>query len=706
MNLQKGDIEKRDLEIRFIPIVCSTPLIYAQSHGFFEKNGLNVNLERVPGWSAIKELLVREKIDAAHMLTPMPLASTVGIDGYQKDLKLLMIQNTNGQALTISKENEGIKSVKNMKGFTFGVPYLFSMHYYLLSYFLAHHGINPLEDVSIIEVSPPRMPYYLKKGLVNGVFAPEPYNQIPVYQGTSFIHTLSKDIWPSHPCCSFATTDTFVSEYPNTYKLILRSILEAQWALHRSTLEEKKAIAQEISGKEYLNQPDYWVPILQVLSGDYPNGLGSNFHVPDRIDFIPYARFEYGYWILSQMQRWKQLKKVVNYREIVKNVFVSDSFEIAETYGFKYEPSDDSSISILGDLYDPSNSFEYMKKQPFSSFKSESEILNYYQDVDSIKRRLNEIADTMAEIAGGNLEKKIKITSDDEVGILEQIINEVILNIKFSRQALAEDIEKRLETEEKLKEYSENLERMVEKRTNEIKKFVINLERSNKDLELFAYVASHDLQEPLRMVSSYVQLLERRYKDKLDDNAKEFIGYAVDGAKRMQAMIDDLLNYSRVQSRGKPFEYTCCDSILDQVVKNLKLSIQDSETVITRDPLPIVKGDPHQLVQLLQNLLSNSIKFRSESSPQIHISVKKREKKYIFSVKDNGIGINPEYKDRIFILFQRLHGGDEYPGTGIGLAICKKIVERHGGEIWVESELGKGSTFSFTITATKNTIPS
>jgi PAS domain S-box-containing protein len=230
-----------------------------------------------------------------------------------------------------------------------------------------------------------------------------------------------------------------------------------------------------------------------------------------------------------------------------------------------------------------------------------------------------------------------------------------------------------------------------------LKQKTADLERSNKELEQFAYVASHDLQEPLRMVSSYTQLLAQRYEGQLDDKAKKYIDYAVDGALRMQRLINDLLTYSRVGTRGKPLEPTDSHSVLGEALLNLQSAVEESRAIITNDDLPTVRVDASQLAQVFQNLIANAIKFRGETPQRIHVSALDRGREWVFSISDNGIGIDPQYKDRVFMIFQRLHTKQEYPGTGIGLALCKRIVERHGGRIWFESEPGKGSTFFFAI---------
>jgi light-regulated signal transduction histidine kinase (bacteriophytochrome) len=253
-----------------------------------------------------------------------------------------------------------------------------------------------------------------------------------------------------------------------------------------------------------------------------------------------------------------------------------------------------------------------------------------------------------------------------------------------------------------LSRLNERLNREVEIRKKieaNLQDYTTELKLKNQELEQFAYVASHDLQEPLRMISSFTQLLGRKYRGNLDKEAEEYIAFTIEGATRMQQLINDLLAYSRIGTRGKEFKTINFEEIIQKAIYNLSLTIQETGAEIKFGPMPTITGDDSQLVQLIQNLISNAIKFRKEGiTPVINITAKKEPSHYIFTVADNGIGIAMEHKERIFQIFQRLHTRDKYPGTGIGLAICKKIVERHNGEIWVESEKGMGGTrFYFTI---------
>jgi chemotaxis family two-component system sensor kinase Cph1 len=238
---------------------------------------------------------------------------------------------------------------------------------------------------------------------------------------------------------------------------------------------------------------------------------------------------------------------------------------------------------------------------------------------------------------------------------------------------------------------------IVLRQADELAQLAHDLERSNAELKKFAYVASHDLQEPLNQVANYVQLLEMRYHEELDEDAKEFITYAVEGVSLMQTLIDDVLVYSKVDTQAIAFQLTEVETALDRALSNLRQRILETRATITHDPLPTVMAGSTQLMQLFQNLIANAIKFRSDQPPKIHVGAERLEDEWLFSVRDNGIGIDPQFSDRIFVIFQRLHTRDEYPGTGMGLAICKKIIECHRGRIWVESQLGEGATFYFTI---------
>jgi signal transduction histidine kinase len=249
----------------------------------------------------------------------------------------------------------------------------------------------------------------------------------------------------------------------------------------------------------------------------------------------------------------------------------------------------------------------------------------------------------------------------------------------ISKQAMIIDITEIKRVEEELRRLSEELA------------------RSNKELKDFAYMASHDLKKPLQSIESFAKLLTRRYKGKLDAKADEFISYIVEGVQRLQMLIKDLLEYSQIETKVKNIKLTDCSMILKEAMSNLKTAIEESNAVVTYNTLPTIMSDPQQMISLFQNLIDNAIKFRSKKAPRVRISAEREENAWLFSIRDNGIGIDPKESERIFAMFQRLHASSDYPGTGIGLSSCKKIVERHGGRIWLGSETGKGSTFYFTI---------
>jgi light-regulated signal transduction histidine kinase (bacteriophytochrome) len=343
-----------------------------------------------------------------------------------------------------------------------------------------------------------------------------------------------------------------------------------------------------------------------------------------------------------------------------------------------------------------------------------------YEDLENQIRNL-ELALIIAnkELAFQNEEKEKRATE------LYSALQEIsLLNEEKGKRAaelIIANLELKFETEEKAKRAAElviaNIELVFqneEKAKRAAELIIANKELAfqneekakraaeliivNKELEQFAYVATHDLQEPLRMISSYTQLLERKYKDKLDQDANDYIRFAVDGAVRMQKLLNDLLEFSRIGSRGKEFEQVETSTILGQVISNIHLLIAENTCLITNDDLPTVKADESQIIRVFQNLIENAVKFKKKTElPKIHISCTEQNNMYQFSVTDNGIGMEMQYHDRVFTIFQRLHSAKDYPGTGIGLSICKRIIERHGGAIWFESIANEGTTFYFTI---------
>jgi len=313
--------------------------------------------------------------------------------------------------------------------------------------------------------------------------------------------------------------------------------------------------------------------------------------------------------------------------------------------------------------------------------------------------------------ASKNYSMRAEQHSEDEIGHLTAIFNQMLDGIQRSETALQHEITEHQRAEDEVRRHRDHLEELVADRTNalrsaneRLKQASLALARSNSELEQFAYVASHDLREPLRTITSFVQILQARLQGKLDADNERYMNFVVNGALRMDALITGLLQYARVETHAQAFQPTDCRTALDMALENLRATIEETGAKVTYDrPLPTVQGDVTQLTQLFQNLIGNGIKFhRPDEPPQIHIGVNHQNSEWVFNVRDNGIGIDSQYHKRIFVIFERLHSSDKYPGTGIGLAVCRKIVERHGGRIWIESEPGKGSIFFFSIPATSN----
>jgi nitrate/nitrite transport system substrate-binding protein len=351
-------IEKKDLKVGFIPITCATPIIMAQPMGFYAKHGLNVDVIKTAGWAVIRDKTLNKEYDAAHMLSPMPLAISLGAGSTPIPYTMPAVENINGQAITLAVKHKDKRDPKSWKGFKFAVPFDYSMHNYLLRYYVAEHGIDPDADIQIRAVPPPEMVANLRADNIDGFLAPDPVNQRAVYDGVGFIHVLSKEIWDRHPCCAFAASREFVTTMPNTYAALLKAIIDA--TAFASKAENRKQIAEAIAPANYLNQPV--TVVEQVLTGTYADGLGNIRRVPDRIDFDPFPYESFAVWILTQMKRWGQIKGDVDYKAVAQQVFLAtDTAKLMQEVGLMPPAERSKSFVVMGKTFDPTKPDDYIK---------------------------------------------------------------------------------------------------------------------------------------------------------------------------------------------------------------------------------------------------------------------------------------------------------------------------------------------------------
>jgi len=362
MAQDKGPLEKPNLKIGFIPITCATPLIMAHPLGFYSKQGLNVEVTKTAGWALIRDKMINKEYDASHFLSPMPLAISMGLGANATPMNVATIQNVNGQAITLSLKHKENRDPKNWKGFKFGVPFDYSMHNFLLRYYLAENGLNPDTDVQIRVIPPAEMVANLRAGNIDGFLGPDPFNQRAVFDEVGFIHMLTKDLWNGHPCCAFGTSTEFIQKNPNTFAALYRAVLTS--AAMARLPGNRELIAKVISPTQYLNQPE--AVISQVLTGKFADGLGKIQNVPDRADFDPMPWQSLAVWMLTQMKRWGYIKGNVDYKQIAEKVFlITDARKYMKDLGQTVPPgSAYIKHKIMGKEFDASKPEEYLKTFP------------------------------------------------------------------------------------------------------------------------------------------------------------------------------------------------------------------------------------------------------------------------------------------------------------------------------------------------------
>jgi nitrate/nitrite transport system substrate-binding protein len=354
-----GKLEKTDLTIGFIPIACSIPIVLAEPQGIYKKYGLNVTLKKMPNWAAVRESAIAGELDAYHMLSPMPIAMTLGLGSNAFPIKLASIENINGQSIAVASKHLGkVKEAKDFKGMTIGIPFPFSMHNLLIRYYLAAGGLNPDKDVTIQIVPPPDSVAKMAAGQIDAFLMPDNFGQRAIFEKIGFIHLLTKDLWPGHPCCAFAASEQWIGANPNTFRAVNKAIIDS--ATYVNNPANRESAAQTMSDRKYLNQPE---PVLKaVLIGKFENGQGQNLEVPDRIQFEPYPWKSFAKWIASQMVVWNLMPtEKAKYQEIADQIYMTDlARELAKELG-QNPPSDPIRVEKLkfGD-FDPANVEAYI----------------------------------------------------------------------------------------------------------------------------------------------------------------------------------------------------------------------------------------------------------------------------------------------------------------------------------------------------------
>ncbi|WP_418116352.1 CmpA/NrtA family ABC transporter substrate-binding protein [Variovorax sp. NFACC27] len=358
MAQEKAPLEKTKLKIGFIPITCATPLIMAHPLGFYQKQGLDVEVVKTAGWALIRDKMLNKEYDATHFLSPMPLAISMGAGSNAVPMNVATIQNTNGQAITLANKHKDRRDPKTWKGLKFAVPFEYSMHNFLLRYYVAEAGLNPDTDIQIRVVPPPEMVANLRAGNIDGYLGPDPFNQRAVFEEIGFIHLLTRELWNGHPCCAFGTSTEFIEKNPNTFAALVRSVLTAS-AMARDP-KNRELIAKVIAPAQYLNQPE--TVLTQVLTGKFADGLGNIRTVPDRADFDPIPWQSMAVWMLTQMKRWGYVKGDINYRQIAEKVFLlTDAKKRMKDLGQAVPDGAYPKFTIMGKVFDPAKPDDYVK---------------------------------------------------------------------------------------------------------------------------------------------------------------------------------------------------------------------------------------------------------------------------------------------------------------------------------------------------------
>ena len=710
---QKG-LQTKSLELAFAPLISVAPLVWAQMNGLFEKYGAFIKLHKVTEPRAIKNLMSYNYLDGG--VIPASTALGLGLERRKTKVSLSVMLNLNSFALVLARRHKDLKNAKQMKGLSFAVSHKYSVAHLLLCSFLAKNKLDPLVDVSILEVSPRHMPLYLKEGWVDGIFAPEPYAQAATGE-FGFIFLLSSEIWPNHPADGLGFRKDFISKRPGTHEAVVKAVLEALYQLRKAAPDDLEKLALELSRPEYLTDINSGL-LTNLLKGVFDNGLGERLDANGHVKFSPVLSDQQARWILAQAKHLGQAGSEADHQKVIKDVLNARLNNLAASIGFS--PAGGSAQLPEEPFIETTDQLESQE-----SLEAGTLLKSKWVDARSLEERLSELAGKLAFLGSGFGLPEIRACPGDVMGDLEMVAEDLVqlfksadLSVWKRNQGLERMVAEKVANLEENRlialniaedaalahQQAEESNLQLEEAIARANQMALEAELANAAKSEFLANMSHEIRTPMNGVVSMASLL---LTTELTEEQRDYANTITRSADALLVIINDILDFSKIEAGKIEMEEIDFDlrTALDDINDSVGIRVQEKglEYAGYIDPsIPsLLKGDPGRLRQVLVNLLGNAIKFTQKGEIVLEVNVKEEDSEsatLFFEVRDTGIGIEESHQELLFEAFTQADASTtrQYGGTGLGLAISKKLVEMMHGSIGVKSKPGEGANFWFT----------